>query len=368
MATSPIIISPSPPPIVLTDQPPNTPISIPFAISYFIAGSTTATATWSNATVTPGTDFSVQNVPGFPYTLVSQATPWNFTVNINEPAGTYTTILTINTSLGAFTYPISVTIANTTAVTVTPTSLSFPATVIGDTSQAMGVGIVGGASPVEIATPSFSNPDFSIIGSSSPLPTLLYPGATITLDIVFTPSVSGIDVGTMTIPVGEGAFVVDLVGVGLVFIEQNALQGIDYVFLLGFGPTSDVQEIDSTNLNSELSQTLVFNGTLWDGVSSEKVIRRLQFYFEDLGVCTLTATATVQRYRDDGTIFLDVKKSVVTFGTPEATGMERSAFFDFQLAGEIIYVQIDREPDAGPCSIYQFVPFIEVKGEKVEAK
>jgi len=131
---------------------------------------------------------------------------------------------------------------------------------------------------------------------------------------------------------------------------------------------SETRQVNTTTVDSELPQKWIFNGTLWDNVSSEKVIRRLQFYYENLGVCTLTATVRVQRYDRNGNVFTDTQSSTVTIGTEEADGLEYSSFFDFQLAGEIVYVDIVREAEAGQCSLYMFVPFIEDKGEKVEAK
>jgi hypothetical protein len=98
------------------------------------------------------------------------------------------------------------------------------------------------------------------------------------------------------------------------------------------------------------------------------VIRRLQFYYENFGICTLRATAHVQRFDPNGKIYTDSQSDTVTFGSEEADGFEYSSFFDFQIAGEIVYIDLEREANAGPCYLYMFVPYIEDKGEKVEAK
>jgi hypothetical protein len=70
----------------------------------------------------------------------------------------------------------------------------------------------------------------------------------------------------------------------------------------------------------------------------------------------------------DGTVYTDTKSDTKTYGTAAADGREYSGFFDFQLAGEIIQVDITREADAGPCYLFSFIPLIEDKGEKVENK
>jgi len=285
----------------------------------------------------------------------------------SSTAGSFNAVCQVVTSLGTFTISCTATAAANPLITISPPQLTFPVQIVGS-FQFLTVTITNNSgSPVPLTNPVFSDPTFSFVPPAPVFPVTIAAGSNVTMNIQSNPDAFGAFVGTLTMTAGvSDILTIPMTAIAVLFFEQNALTGTDYVFLLGFGAPSDVQEVDPFNVNSELGQTLIFNGTLWDGVSSEKVIRRLQFYYENFGVCTLTATAQVQRYDRNGGVFTDQKTSTVTFGTVEADELEYSAFFDFQVAGEIINVTINREPNAGPCYLYMFVPFIEPKGEKVE--
>jgi hypothetical protein len=291
-----------------------------------------------------------------------------FFININPPnAGSFSGALNVFANTGGVSAGV---IANSLAgiLSVVPSSLAFPDTVVGTQAPSQNV-VITNLSPtaITLGPPMFSLPEFAFTSAPS-FPVSLAPNASLTLGLTVTPQLPGPHFYTLTILTNiiNTEVVIGAAVVAVSFVVVNALRGTNYIFLMGYGPVSETRQVNPTDVNSELGQLMIFNGTLWGAISSEKVIRRLQFYYENLGQCVLTATATVQRYDRQGNVFTDSQSSTVTIGTPTPDGLEYSSFFDFQLAGEIVTLTITRAPSTGPCSLYMFVPSIEDKGEKVE--
>lgn len=357
----------SPSAVNFGNAPANTPTNITVTLTY-IDPSNTRPGSWFGVSLT-NTQFTLTNVPGLPITFRSGQSA-TFQITFNQPLGTYSAACDIATNVGV--YVLQVTAGSGTGgLSVVPPALYFPGSIVGQTSAPQSVQIFNNSpSIVHISAPTFSNADFAFAPTPPTFPVTLAPGANVSLFVTATPSQIGPNTGNLTLTsdlTGFNPVTIPLTVVAVLFNEGNALQGTSTSFLMGFGHVSEVRQIEPGNIDSELSQTLTFNGPLWGAVSSEKVVRRLQFYYENVGVCTLSAVARVQRYDPSGNVFTDSQTSTVTFGTPAADGLEYSAFFDFQIAGEIVYVDIKRGTNAGPCSLFMFVPSIEDSGEKVES-
>jgi hypothetical protein len=161
-------------------------------------------------------------------------------------------------------------------------------------------------------------------------------------------------------------------------------QGISYIALgnsTGIAPpTNDVLwavlqvgtvslfTLNSLLLDSAIAGVLIFNGTLWDEPGQEKKLRRIQVYYENYGIFTLTATVSVWRPSISADFF-DQKIVTVSAGSALADLSERTMFFDIQIAGEIILLQLSRAASSGPVSITGALPeFEEGGGEKVAGR
>ncbi len=114
--------------------------------------------------------------------------------------GSRTGVLTIpaNVSGGTATAPLAGTGVAAAALTLSPTSLTFPSTAQGSTSptQAITVTNTGGVS-AQLQTPTITG-DYQLISNSCGA--TLAPGATCTLQIAFAPTAAGTRTGVMTLP------------------------------------------------------------------------------------------------------------------------------------------------------------------------
>ena len=124
------------------------------------------------------------------------------------------------------------------------------------------------------------------------------------------------------------------------------------------------QYLDPTNLNGQQLSTLIFNGTLWDVPGFEKKLRRIRFWYENYGVAVLTATVSSWR-PSVGPDSFDQKTANASIGTALADQTERTGFFEIQISGEIIIMQITNAGGGGAVSLIGFLPEFEDGGEKV---
>lgn len=147
------------------------------------------------------------------------------------------------------------------------------------------------------------------------------------------------------------------------------VNGVPLIMLFLDGKTTaGVQAMDSTNFNSERDCVLIFNGAVYKNPGYEKVLRRVELYYKDIGVCT-SLTLTVKAWRPQLNPPLggyDTQSDTISIGSVVAGGKELSAYFDVNLSGELIVMSLTRAANSGPCSIIGFMPQFEDAGEKVE--
>jgi hypothetical protein len=222
---------------------------------------------------------------------------------------------------------------------------------------------------IQLTGAAFSNPDYAFSGGAPTFPITLANGANTTLSFQVTPSVSGPDNGTVTITTniaGPFSIVIPAAVIGILFVEDNALQNTTRNFLLGFeGSPSQTYLVDPTNFNSELASNLQFNNPIWNSLGYEKVLRRVWVLYENIGVCTITFTASSIRYDPLGNKIVDFVQSTITIGDVTMGSGEYSAAADLQISGEMIFLQVSRAANAGALNMIGFYPELEDKGEKV---
>ena len=254
-----------------------------------------------------------------------------------------------------------------TGITFNPSALIFPLDVLGAVDT---VGIdfhnnAGGNTSVTGFT--FGDPSISLDPSVT-LPFTVNAGAT-RVGVLFNGnhSILGVVSSTTIVHTDAGDFTLPTSIATDAFVETDPLLGAlrDIVFAFNTpGVGKDLS--DPTNLNSDLDNTLEFNGAIWNSPGNEKVLRRLEVYYENVGVCT-GLKLTLKSWRQTLTPpAFDVNTDTITIGDASADLSERSAFFDVEMAGELIIGQLVRLAGTGPTSLIGFIPHFEDKGEKVE--
>jgi hypothetical protein len=120
------------------------------------------------------------------------------------------------------------------------------------------------------------------------------------------------------------------------------------------------------DLNIDQDCVLIFNGSVWDKPGYEKNLGRFEVFYEDYGVCT-GLKLTIQVWRPSATPpVIDSQTRTISIGTVAADRTEKSAYFDVNMAGELILVTLTRNANTGPVSILGFTPWFIDAGEKVE--
>jgi hypothetical protein len=340
---------------------------------------------------TGGTDSDLVSVTlgvGAPYSIISNPAPTGipphtalapFTLRFTPTvAGTFNDSITFTcdslTDGSPRTIPITGVAAPpaTGALGFTPAGVSFPDTSSGQTATPIPVVVKNtGTANVTINTIALGvGVPFSLTGLPA-LPLTLTPGQTTTFNVTFSPNTVAsftdvINIGTAAIGVvstsvqGNGTAMVP------VAIISGNLRRLIWSFVLGsIAPTVTTEYLDPTNLNGQQAGAMIFNGTIWDNPGFEKKLRRVRFWYENYGVAVLTVTISVWRPSISPDNF-DVRVVAASFGTVSADLSERSGFFDAQISGEVITLQISRAAGGGPVSLLGFLPEFEDAGEKVE--
>jgi hypothetical protein len=201
------------------------------------------------------------------------------------------------------------------------------------------------------------------------LPLTLTPGTTTTFNVTFNPTSVGLALDFLNIgTAGIGTVSTIIQGPSVTLIPVGIITDNIRRLLLSFidnTPIVITQYLDPTNLNGQQAGTLIFNGTIWDNPGFEKKLRRIRYWYENYGVAVLTATVSSPR-PSQGVDFVDSKSASSSLGSAVADQSERTGFFDVQIAGELITLQITRAGGGGAVSLLGFLPEFEDAGEKVE--
>ena len=138
---------------------------------------------------------------GFAPNPTTTTSTLTFTATGTAPAGTSTVTITGGSGSVTHTTTIQLTVTSTAGpiVTLTPTSLAFPNTVVGATSNAKSVSLINsGNGTLNIGSIAASG-DFALTTSAKPCGSTLAPGKNCKIAVTFTPTQDGTRTGTVTI-------------------------------------------------------------------------------------------------------------------------------------------------------------------------
>src|SRR5262249_6345367 len=167
------------------------------------------------ATITASGDFTQTNNCG---TSLAAATTCSINVVFTPTAlGTRTSNLAIATNSGSFTVSLSGLGASAVAL-IAPQSLAYGSQLTNTTSRPQTVVLTAGVNTLQISAISASG-DFSQTNNCG---TSLAPTASCSIQVAFTPTVSGQSNGALTVSSNEGSLVVQLSGNGIVR-DPNAI-------------------------------------------------------------------------------------------------------------------------------------------------
>jgi len=212
-------------------------------------------------------------------------------------------------------------------------------------------------------------------GSIAPaLPATIAPAATVTFTIKFTPNALGNQSDTLNVTTTANNPSTNVTGKGVqivpIAICSSSLRVLQFAFS-DTVPNVLQKQLNSANSAglltsvSSLAGSMQLNGSIWKQAGQEKKLRRLEVFYENVGVGVLTLTVQSLRPQEGPDVF-DVQTSSLNLGTALADLSERSAFFDIQTAGEILFMTLSRPASGGPLSMIGFLPHFEDAGEKVE--
>jgi len=187
--------------------------------------------------------------------------------------------------------------------------------------------------------------------------------------IVFSPDDIGVFNGTLRFTTDLLApqlhIDVPLSGLSVPFFAVSVLDNANRVILFAFDG-GEIKFIETNNYDyGDRDSFLEFNGTLWSSPGQEKTLERLEIFYENIGVSSVTAVVTVLR-PSQGADHYDVVQGAVTIGTAAADGTDRSAYIDITASGEIMFLSITRLRGTGPCALTAIIPHFADRGEKVE--
>lgn len=329
-----------------------------------------------------GAPYSLIGLPAFPARLEIGGS-FSFTLRFTPTVGgTFNDTLTVTAAMNnsPFTAAVSGTAPGGGAsVGNGPGIISFPDTVITKTAvpdilEVVTNNGVGAVTVNAIALASGIN--FSLNTVPALPHTLTNPGDSLSFNVRFTPTVGGSLTDTLNITTTANNPAVPVSGNGVQITPVSILTQNSRQVLWSFVDGSGVvlhKQLDASNslglLTSPgaLAGTLILNGTIWNSIGNEKVLRRMVVYYENVGVGALTCTVSTWRPSTPGGTIdtFDSKTQSINLGSAAADLTERVGFFDIQMAGEIIVVSFTRPASGGPLSLIGFLPEFEDKGERV---
>lgn len=201
-------------------------------------------------------------------------------------------------------------------------------------------------------------------------PIQLAPGDSIQISVIFTPLSLGLltDVLNVQTDLQAAAYQIPVQGNGVLLIPVAIITDNTRALLFSYiNDTLVVNHLtmNPADLNSEVACAFIPNGNLWNMPGIEKQINQIEFFYENLGVATLTVSITSHRPSAGADNFQTVTSTMV-IGTALADGTERSAMCDLIISGEILTMTVSRAALGGPVSLIGYIPHFEERGEKVE--
>lgn len=302
----------------------------------------------------------------FPATpFASGSVSWTVTLTATG-VGVIHATMTVVTSLGTFVVPLTATaVAPGTELSFGSGTVVFPSDIVGAVDNVNLEVFNNTAGNITITAILFTDDQ---ITSSEPLPVTIPAGGFLpAVPFQATHALLGTIAGVITFVTGAGNVTIASSVTTVPFVEVDPLLGSQRDLIFAFQDKSGQHMPDATDLNFGLDCLLVFNGAIYNNPGNEKTLRRLEVYYENIGLCNQGLQLTLKAWRPTlNPPAFDTQVVTISLGDASPDSSERSAFFDVNLSGEIIVMQLVRLANTGPVSLIGFIPHFEDKGEKVE--
>lgn len=198
-------------------------------------------------------------------------------------------------------------------------------------------------------------------GTTQPaLPYTLNPGATVDVGVIFSPTTNGFISRTNGLIITSGASGspknILLQGIGTAITSAYILDGANPLVITGQKGSLQgrCNKFNSSNLSSEVAASTdrLVN---FSNPSYENTLFCVQVDYEDLGVASLTVTATTRKG--------DTASQTISIGTVNISGDVLRELFDLQVTEEVVHIQFSIASNGGPVSILGWSAWFEPAGE-----
>lgn len=237
-------------------------------------------------------------------------------------------------------------------LSINPTAIAFPSTKVNQTSSTVPVIITStGSVAVTVQIPVINGP---FVASGLPVaPTVLNPGNTLTFQVGFAPTQTGLVVQANGIVITSDAPEItdniQLSGQAVpIFPAYIAIGGTENGFF-AIGPL--LRQFESDNFDCE-EFTNVEKLLLLSGPGQEDCILRVELQYFDRGRTTVTVTITNEHGQQDN--------QELILGTSQTTGVAMNQLFDLKIEGELLTMSIATD---GPLDIIAIIPRFQPAGE-----
>jgi hypothetical protein len=248
-----------------------------------------------------------------------------------------------------------------------PSDITFPNTKLGTATNFANAQIVNVANAqITVSSIAFATgTDFFLI--NPPITPFNIPagGKSAVFTIRFIPTAVGARNDTLNVVTTTPGFTLIAVvsGTGTVLQSAFTLAGTSQDTLFAFpgsGTGPVVLRASPLDLNCEESGSFLRMHDLGQ-IDQEKQVLRVRGHYEDLGVATITITATSRRLGKPDQV--SVKN--VSIGSAAADGWVREFLAEVNITGELVQLKVSRAANSGPVSIIDYIPEFVSKGEVI---
>lgn len=272
----------------------------------------------------------------------------NGTINISSTSDNTPTLVTLTANVVA---------AATSAISVSPSSFTFPATKVGQQSAPMTFTITNTSTISVTVHPPTATPHFFMV-SPPTADTVLAPGASMTVQVLFNPSLGGLEKESSGLIVTSTASTspnnVLLKGTGILITPYGyVIGGLEN----GFATIGNLmRQFNATDFNCE-EQTLARKLLSFYGPGQESRMLRIEIQYEDVGPSSVTLSAI----NEHG----EISQQAASIGSTTAGHLVRNQLWDLFISGELINVTFN---PFGPLVMVAYIPMFNEAGDTKKVK